>query len=76
MVIRFDPELETVLQASAHRRGQTIENIVIDALRERFLINLVSLLPMDIWEKQLLSTGVDCGVTLPPEAVTSDGIYE
>ena len=32
--------------------------------------------PQDDWERKLLSLGSDWGVVLPPEALTSEGIYD
>jgi len=32
--------------------------------------------PRDDWEHRLLSLGSDWGVVLPPEALTSEGLYD
>lgn len=32
--------------------------------------------PQDDWERTLLATGQDCGVTLSDAAVSSEGLYE
>lgn len=34
------------------------------------------IVPRDEWERRLLGVATDCGVSPPPEALTSDGIYE
>lgn len=34
------------------------------------------LVPRDDWERRLFALGKDCGVSLPPEALTSEGLYE
>jgi hypothetical protein len=32
--------------------------------------------PRDEWERRLLGLAIDCGVSLPDSAVSSDGLYD
>jgi hypothetical protein len=69
-------DIESALRASAQVRGLTLEATVIDLLRERLLPTGPPIVPQDDWERRLLGAAKDYGVSLPPEALTSDGIYE
>jgi hypothetical protein len=76
MNIAVPPEIELALQASAQVRGLTPEATVIELLRERLFPTRAPLVPQDDWERRILAMGRDCGVSLPAEALTSDGIYD
>jgi hypothetical protein len=76
MVIKLDPGLESALNESARRRGVDPEVVVIDILRGQLLTPTVAIVPHDEWERRLLGAAKDCGVSLPVEALTSDGMYE
>jgi hypothetical protein len=76
MEITLDPALDAALRESARRRGLAPEALVVDTLRERFLAPPAPVVPRDEWERRLLAAASDCGVSLPPEALTSDGMYE
>jgi hypothetical protein len=76
MNIAVPPDVEAALAASAKVRGLTPEAIVIELLRERLLSVTPPLVPQDDWERRLLGAAKDYGVSLPPEALTSEGIYE
>jgi len=76
MVIQLDPNLEAALNESARRRGSTPEAVAIDILREQLLNTSGAVTPQDDWERRLLGAATDCGVSLPAEALTSDGMYE
>jgi hypothetical protein len=76
MVIQLGSELEAALIESARRQGVAPEELVLDVLRERFLTSASPVQPKDEWERRLLSTGTDCGVSLPHSALSSDGLYE
>ena len=75
MVIKLTPPLEAALSEQARRRGIAPETLALDALRERFLpVPLVE--PQDEWERKLFGAAIDCGVSVPDSALSSDGLYE
>jgi hypothetical protein len=75
MVITLDPELEAALNEVARYKGVTPEVLALKVLRERIL-SMAKLLPRDEWEGGLLDLAIDCGVSLPDWAVSSEGIYD
>ena len=76
MVITLPPQLEVVLSEQARRRGVAPEILALDALRERFLPAASSVEPRDEWERRLFGAAIDCGVSVPDSALSSDGLYE
>ena len=69
----YDPEhIHPELFASIEARG-VIETP--DRLSE-WLSSHMELAPRDDWERRLLAIGTDCGVSLPPSALTSEGMYD
>jgi len=76
MVITLTPQLEAVLSEQARRRGVAPEVLALDALREHFLPASGPLEPRDEWERQLFGAAIDCGVSVPDSALSSDGLYE
>jgi hypothetical protein len=76
MVIRLDPDLEAVLTDLSQEQGVTVEALAMDALRKRFLARGKPIEPQDEWERRLFAIAVDCGVSLPNSAVSSDGLYD
>jgi hypothetical protein len=76
MVIILTPQLEAVLSEQARRRGMAPEVLALDALRERFLHESDAAEPRDEWERQLFGAAIDCGVSVPDSALSSDGLYE
>jgi hypothetical protein len=76
MVINLPPPLEAALIEQARQRGVTPEILAVDALRERFLPNVPPVEPRDEWERQLFGAALDCGVSVPDSALSSDGLYE
>ena len=80
MTITLTPDIEQAVTEQADRRGTTPESLVVEALREKFVPS-GSALPgppqsPDDWERMLLSVGTSCGVSLPHEAVSSEGLYD
>ena len=73
MVITLDPTLESVLNALAEQQGVTAETLALKTLRERFLPPFA---PRDDWERQLLALAIDCGVSPPHSAFSSDELYD
>lgn len=76
MVITLGSELENVLTELARKQGVAPEALALNALRERFLVTTLQIQPRDEWERRLLGAATDCGVALPHEAVSSEGLYE
>ena len=76
MVIRPTPQLEAALSELSRRRGVAPEILALDALRERFLPNVPAVEPRDDWERNLFGAAVDCGVSVPDSALSSDGLYD
>lgn len=76
MVITLGPDLEAALSEVAHTQGVAPETLVLDALRERFLVGAARLQPRDEWERGLLNAARDCGVSLPDSALSSEGLYD
>jgi hypothetical protein len=76
MVISLNPQLEAALAEQARQRGVAPEGLVLDALRERFLPKVPLVEPGDDWERRLFGAAIDCGVSLPDSALSSDGLYE
>jgi hypothetical protein len=76
MVVTLTPQLEAVLSEQARRRGVAPEVLALDALRERFLPESDAMEPRDEWERQLFGAAIDCGVSVPDSALSSDGLYE
>ena len=76
MVIELTPQLESALSEQARRRGVTPEHVALDALRDRFLPKISAVEPRDDWERKLFGAAIDCGVSVPDSALSSDGLYE
>jgi hypothetical protein len=76
MVIHLPPQLEAALHEQARRRGVAPETLAVDALRERFLREVPAVEPRDEWERRLFDAALDCGVSVPDSALSSDGLYE
>jgi hypothetical protein len=76
MVIRLEPDLEHALNQQAQRQGMSPSELAIEILRERFARAAPPTQPEDEWESRLLQAGTDCGVSLPHEALSSDGLYD
>jgi hypothetical protein len=76
MVITLSPELEAALNEAASRKGVTPEVLALNVLRERFLRAVSPVQPQDEWERRLFGAALDCGVSVPDWALSSDGPYE
>jgi hypothetical protein len=88
MVIQLTPQLQARLAEEAGKLGITPEALAIAALQERFPAHtpLASdtakeqkpspLVPRDEWERRLFAAAVECGVSPPLEAMTSEGLYD
>jgi hypothetical protein len=76
MVIKLSPQLEAALNNQARQRGVTPEELALDALEKRFVGIASSIEPSDDWERRLFGAAIDCGVSIPNTALSSDGLYE
>jgi hypothetical protein len=75
MVLNVPPPLESALVEQARRRGVDPESLALDVLR-RHLLPVTPPTPADDWERRLFGAAIDCGVSVPDEALSSDGLYE
>lgn len=75
MVVNLPPQLETALNKMALRQGIAPEVLALNVLQERILTADL-LEPRDEWQRGLRQVATDCGVSLPNEALSSEGIYE
>jgi hypothetical protein len=75
MVVTINGELEAALQTAASKKGIAPEELALAALRERYTRPL-PFEPRDEWERELLAIGIDCGVSLPDSAFSSDELYD
>jgi hypothetical protein len=76
MVIKLSPQLEAAIGEQARRRGVAPEDLALEALRDRFLRQPPTVEPQDDWERALFGAAIDCGVSVPDSALSSDGLYE
>ena len=74
MMITLPPSLELALTDQARRRGVPPEELAVDALSEQFLPTTPT--AGDAWEERLFGAALDCGVSVPDSALSSDGLYE
>ena len=76
MVITLTPQLEAALNEQSRRRGVSPEILALDTLRDRFLPQAPPVEPRDDWERRLFGAALDCGVSVPDSALSSDSLYE
>jgi hypothetical protein len=76
MVLPLPPELEAAVSEQALRRGMAPEALAVEALRQRFLPKASAVEPQDDWERRLFGAAIDCGVSVPDWALSSEGLYE
>ena len=76
MVITLTPQLEAALNEQARRRGVDPAILALEVLRERFLPGVAPVEPQDDWERKLFEAAVDCSLSVPHSALSSDGLYE
>jgi hypothetical protein len=75
MVISLPSHLESALAAQARHRGIAPEDLALTVL-SRHLLPATPPVPADEWERKLFGIAVDCGVSVPDAALSSDGLYE
>jgi hypothetical protein len=76
LVITLEPELEVALKQAALRRGVAPDQLVLDALRQRFLHGAAPAVPDVEWEPRLVGMARECGVSLPDTALSRRALYE
>jgi hypothetical protein len=80
MTIRLTSDLEELIRKQADERRITPEAMVIDVLREKFLVPSLGApsphRPADDWRARLRRLATHCGVSLSDEAVSSEGLYD
>ena len=64
------------LQIHARARGVAPEALVVEMLRDRLLPYAPPVEPRDDWERNLFGAALDCGVSVPDSALSSDGLYD
>ncbi len=81
--ITLTPEIEQGVAKRAQELGTTPEHLVLAKLRAEFAPADAEpqqvpppFEPQDDWERRLLGIGINCGVSLSNEAVSSEGLYE
>jgi len=75
MVLTLPPQLESALAEHARRQGIAPEALAVDVLR-RHLLSVAPTAPTDDWERRLFAAAIDCGVSVPDAALSSDGLYD
>ena len=75
MVLELGPELEAAISDAARRQGVTAEKLAADTLRKQFTPP-PPFEPRDEWERQLLSLGTNCGVSLTNEQLSREEMYD
>jgi hypothetical protein len=76
MVLNLPASLETALNEHARRRGIAPEALALEVLRRQFLPAPPPVEPRDDWERRLFGAALDCGVSVPDSALSSDALYE
>jgi len=76
MDIHLTSDLEAVLNELAQHEGTSPQDLALRVLRESLLVSTTPLAPADDWERIVLGVASDCGVSLPHEALSSEGLYE
>ena len=56
--------------------GMVAEAFALKTRRERLIAPPRAIEPRDDWERLIIQAGTDCGVSLPHEALSSEGLYE
>ena len=76
MVLHLTPQLEAALSEQAKQRGISPESLALVALQHQFLPEASPVEPQDEWERRLFGAAIDCGVSVPDSALSSEGLYE
>ena len=76
MTITLPPQIESALAEQARRRGVAPEAFALDVLRRQLLPPAPAIDPADEWERRLFGAAIDCGVSVPDAALSSERLYE
>lgn len=76
IIINLPPELEAAVNEQAQRRGLAVAKLILETLQARFLAKPLPFEPRDEWERRLLEGAMDCGVSIPDGALSSEGLYD
>ncbi len=76
MDILLTPELEMALHQMARRQGVSPSEFVKSLLYQRLGAPPLAQISPEDWERLVLHIGVDCGVSLSNEALSSNGLYD
>jgi hypothetical protein len=74
--IHLDRELAERIEAEAKKTGKHPHGLALEVLRERFPRPIPTPEEHEEWVRRLHEIGIDCGVSLPNEALTSEAIYD
>ena len=70
------PHLRTRLTFRCARYETYTRAMIGITASEAFQPNAPAVEPRDDWERKLFGAALDCGVSVPDSAVSSDGLYE
>jgi hypothetical protein len=78
ITITLTPELEQAAMAEAKRRGIALQELTAEALSALLAASprQPPEVPIDEWERRLEAIAIDCGVSLPDEALSSEALYD
>lgn len=76
MILRLSPELEQVLVRRAQVHGITLEQVILDTLRQSVLLGTNSNQEQDPWMMRLRRLASPAGVSLPEEALSREALYD
>jgi hypothetical protein len=76
MVMTLTPELKAALKERASQEGIAPEVLALKILQERLIASVKAVELRDEWEPLIVQVGTNCGVSLPHDALSSEGLYE
>ncbi|HEX3148189.1 MAG TPA: hypothetical protein VHR66_08890 [Gemmataceae bacterium] len=75
MVVTLDAKLEAALNLRAKQQGVAPDELALSVLREK-LLPPARLEPRDEWERGLLESARDWGVSFSDADLSSEGLYD
>ncbi len=76
MTITIDNALAARITAEAQRTGANPHGLAVAVLREHFPRPIPTPEEHEEWVRGLRALAIDCGVSLPNEAFTSESMYD
>jgi predicted transcriptional regulator len=78
VTIKLNPEIEALLAQLAQQQNTTTEELVMEAINEKFSSKTqsFSLKAQDDWERLIMGIGIDCNTSLSDKDVSSEGLYD